>query len=365
MEPQKLPKDTLLGNTYRIPSVKTSKDELGLSNVNAQLKNIDQHSTIRTEKTKEFTLLLQNPKLTEKQIADITKLLLKHQAIFAKSPDQLGRTYLIKHVIETGDRAAIRKRPYRVSPKQRKQIDEEMDMMLKTNIIRKSVSPWAAPVILVPKPNGEVRLCIDFREVNSVTKKDSYPLPRIDDVLDSLNGAQYFTTLDLMSGFWQIEMEETSKEKTAFITHRGLFECSVMLFGLCNAPSTFQRLMEHVLQEELWKFCSLFYYIDDIIIFSPGFEEHLQHIDKKFQRLANLKLKGSKCNFSQESATFLGHIVTRDVIKPNQENLSAVQSYPIPRSVKETRSFLGLVCYYHRFIKTLVKLPYLFITSPG
>ena len=198
MEPQEQAKDTLLDNTYRIPSFKTPEDELGLSNL---------------------TLLLQNPKLIEKQIADITKLLLKHQAILAKSPDQLGRTHLIRHVTKTGDSATIRKRPYRVSPKQRKQIDEEMDEMLKTNIIRKSVTPLAAPVILVPKPNGEVRLCIDFKEVNSVTKKDSHPLPRIDDVLDSLNGSQYFTTLDLMSGLWQIEMEETSKEKTIFITH--------------------------------------------------------------------------------------------------------------------------------------------------
>ena len=208
--------------------------------------------------------------------------MVKHQSIFAKPPEQLGRTHLIRHIIEIGDIESIRKRPYRVSPMQRKQIDEEMEKMLKTNNIRKSVSPWAAPVILVPKPNGEVRLCIDFREVNAVTKKDSHPLPRIDDVLDRLNGARHFTTLDLMSGFWQIEMEETSKEKTAFITHRGLFECNVMPFGLCNAPSTFQRLMEHVLQEELWKFCLL--YIDDIIIFSTGFEEHLQHIDKVFQR---------------------------------------------------------------------------------
>ena len=151
-------------------------------------------------------------------------------------------------------------------------------------------------------------------------------------------------------------MEEASKEKTAFISHRGLYECNVMPFGLCNAPSTFQRLMEHILQEELRKFC--FIYIDDIIIFSPSFEKHLEHIEIIFKKLreANLKLKASKCNFAKESTAFLGHIVNRDGIKPNNDSLSAVQDYPRPSNAKEARSFLGLVSYYRRFIHNFSKI---------
>ena len=215
--------NTVLGNIYSVSSEEH------------EIKEKNQHHFNNVTLPDNYSVELQRSghlNLTEEQYKNISELIERHCDIFANSQNQLGCTHLIKYVINTGNATPIRKRAYRVSPKQRQEIDKEMDKMINSNVIMKSVSPWAALVILVPKPNGEVRLCIDFRDVNSVTIKDSYPLPRIDDILDSLNGTQYFTTLDLMSGYWQIEMEEASKEKTALISHRGLYECNVMPFGL-------------------------------------------------------------------------------------------------------------------------------------
>lgn len=212
----------------------------------------------------------------------------------------LGRTGEVQHTIDTGDAPPIRLRPYRTSPGQREEIDTQITDMLSQNIIQESVSPWAAPVVLVKKKDGTTRFCVDYRKLNEITKKDSYPLPRIDDTLDALQGSQIFSTLDLRSGYWQIELHPTAKEKSAFITHKGLYEFTVLPFGLCNLPSTFQRLMEHVLRGLNWKTCLI--YIDDIIIYSQSFEEHLQHLEDVFLRLrqANVKLKPSKCFFRQK-----------------------------------------------------------------
>ena len=228
--------------------------------------------------------------------------------------------------------------------------------MLDQGIIEVSSSPWSSPVVLVKKKDGSTRFCINYRKLNATTCKDSYPLPRIDDALDSLAGSKYFSTLDLQSGYHQVAMHPESKEKTAFISHAGLYQFNVLSFGLTNAPPQFQRLMSRVLHGLEWKVCLV--YMDDIIIFSPSFAEHLSRLKLVFDRFraANLKLKPSKCYFSRDSVNYLGFVVSSKGIAPDPYKLDAVRSFPTPKTVKEVRSFLGLCNYYRRFVKDFANI---------
>ena len=229
-------------------------------------------------------------------------------------------------------------------------INCEVNRMLEQNIIRPSSSPWSSPVVMVQKKDGSWRFCIDYRKLNSVTHRDAYPLPRIDATLDSLTGCQYFTTLDLAAGYWQVGLEEGDKEKTAFTTRQGHFEFNVMPFGLTNAPATFQRLMECTLAGLTHEQCLI--YLDDIIVFSSSFPTHLERLRNVFTALrqANLQLKLSKCSFGQKEVQYLGHIVSATGIKPDPRKIEAVSCYPAPGSVRELKQFLGLTSYYRKFI---------------
>ena len=295
------------------------------------------------------------PELNAKEHSALNHLLASFEDIFASSSLDLGHTNVIQHHINTGDARPIKQAPYRVSQSQRAKIDEHISNMLKQNIIQVSSSPWSSPVVLVKKKDGSTRFCVDYRKLNAVTRKDSYPLPRIDDALDALSGSKFFTTLDLQSGYHQVAMHPHSMDKTAFISHAGLYEYNVMSFGLTNAPSTFQRLMSRVVHNLEWKICLI--YIDDIIIFSSSFDEHLQRLRLVFDRLrqANLKLKPSKCHFARSSVRFLGFIVSSSGVSPDPDKISAVKTFPIPTNVKEVRSFLGLCNYYRRFVKDFAK----------
>ena len=218
--------------------------------------------------------------------------------------------------------------------------------MLEKGVIRPSASAWASPIVLVPKRDGSLRFCVDYRKVNSITKKDVYPLPRIDDILDTLSEARYFSTLDLASGFWQIEMDPATREKSAFVTHCGLHEFVRMPFGLCNAPATFQRLMQVVLAGLEWKCC--FVYLDDILVCSKTFEEHMEHLRLVFERLrrAGLTLKPKKCCFLREEVQYLGHVISKRGILPDPEKTQKVREFPIPTDVTRVRQFVGLASYY-------------------
>jgi hypothetical protein len=229
--------------------------------------------------------------------------------------------------------------------------------MLKHDIIRPSTkSEWASPVILVPKKNGKLRFCVDYRQLNKVTKKDNYPLPRINEILDSLGNAQWFSSLDLASGYWQVEMREEDKPKTAFISRNGTYEFNVMPFGLCNAPGTFQRCMDTVLGNIIWKHALV--YLDDVTAFSQTFEEHLRHLEGIFQRIekAGLKINPDKCHFGAQSLQFLGHIITNKGILPDPSKIEAIKNYPEPQNLTHLRAFLGLASYYRRFIKDFSKV---------
>ncbi|GES79803.1 retroviral-like aspartic protease 1 [Rhizophagus clarus] len=286
----------------------------------------------------------------------LTTLLQKYAHLFATKKEELGRTNIVKHSIYTENIPPIRQKFYRTSQKEQEHIDKEIKEMLYYNIIRPSTSEWASPVILVPKKNGKLRFCVDYRQLNKVTKKDNYPLPRTDEIFDSLGKAQWFTSLDLASGYWQVEMKEEDKSKTAFITRNGMYEFNVMPFGLCNAPGTFQRCMDNILKDMLWK--NTMVYLDDVNIYSKTFEEHLQHLEEVLKRVekAGLKINPEKCHFCTQSLQFLGHIVTNKGILPDPSKVDAIKNYPVPKNLTQLRAFLGLASYYRRFIKDFSKI---------
>ncbi|KAG8176335.1 hypothetical protein JTE90_021972 [Oedothorax gibbosus] len=223
--------------------------------------------------------------------------------------------------------------------------------MQTNDIIEPSSSPWASPIVLVRKKDDTTRFCVDYRRLNDVTKKDSYPLPRIDETLDTLVGNHWFTTLDLKSGYWQVEIHPDDKEKTAFTAGQGLWQFKVMPFGLCNAPATFERLMETVLRGLSYEACLV--YLDDIVIVGKEFNDHLINIRKVLTKLryAGLKLSLSKCHFFRREVKYLGHIVSSAGVQTDPDKTEAVKNWPRPKDVHELRSFLGLSTYYRRFVK--------------
>ena len=289
--------------------------------------------------------------LTSDQRARAADLLAKHVNTFpAPGTPITGRTEAVMHDIDTGSTRPIRCNPRKLSPKKIKIQQELVDKMLEEGQIEHSVSAWSAPTVLVTKKDGTTRFCVDYRRLNNNTKKDAFPLPRIDDSLNSLSGQSWFSTLDLASGYWQVRLSEDAKPKTAFATHSGLFQFAVMPFGLCNAPATFERLMSQVMRGLHWKRCLV--YIDDILVFGNDFESALHSLELVLTRVAEygLQLKSTKCNLFRTSVPFLGHIVGRAGLECDPNKVSAVANWIPPSTIKGVREFLGFTGYYRRFV---------------
>lgn len=288
-------------------------------------------------------------KVTEKYMSEIQKLITENVDLFASKDSELGHTDTVKMKVDTGKHEPIKLKPYRTPINNRQIIDNAIDEMLEAGVIRRSRSPWSFPVVIVDKKDGSKRFCVDFRKLNQITVKNSFPLPLIDDMLTLLGNAKFFTSLDLKSGYWQVLMDESDREKTAFATHKGLFEFLVMPFGLSNAPAIFQELMSIVLQG-LGHFAVA--YLDDIMIFSETFAEHMEHLNTIFSRLRKhgLKLKLKKCSFLQAEKNYLGFVVDKHGIKPDPKKVEAIRSLPVPTSVRLVRSFIGMCSYYRGFI---------------
>ena len=298
------------------------------------------------------------PQLTDTERQLIHDVIERNKDVFAKPHEPVEPATGTVCYIPTGDHPPIALRPYRSAFKHRDAMDEEIQKMEQTGVIQKSASPWAFPVVMVPKKNGELRFCVDYRKLNAVTIKDAHPLPNIEDVLASLYGSRYFTTLDLKSGFWQVPVAEADQEKTAFITHRGLFHFRTMPFGLRNAPAVFQRMMNRVLNglQHLYALP----YIDDIIIHSKSVKEHAKHLEEVFRRLREhrLRLNPAKCTFCQEEIDYLGHLVGRGSIQPNPAKVTAISEMKPPSTVKGVKSFLGVCGYYRKFVRDYAKVAY-------
>lgn len=294
--------------------------------------------------------------LNDAQRVIFFNLLIKHQEVFAKSKYDLGRTDLVQHEINTGNHRPIKQHVRRLPLNKREIVEKEVQVMLEHGIIEPSKSAWSSPIVLVEKKDHTTRFCLDYRALNEITQKDSYPLPRIDDCFDALGGTTWFSSIDLQSGYWQVAMNPDDAPKTAFTCTSGLFQFRVLPFGVCNGPPTFQRLMEHVLSGLQWKICLL--YLDDIIVFSKTFEQHVEQLSQVLTRIAEagLKVAPKKCHFFQAQVNFLGHIVSKEGVATDPDKTRCVTEWPQPENIKHVRQFLGLCSYYRRYVKDFAQI---------
>ncbi|RXN31227.1 Retrovirus-related Pol polyprotein from transposon 412 [Labeo rohita] len=276
--------------------------------------------------------------------------------VFALHDMDYGHTDKVKHRIRLSDETPFKHRPRPIHPQDVDAVRKHLQDLLAAGIIRESESPFASPIVVVRKKNNSVRLCIDFRKLNSQTIKDAYALPNLEEVFSVLTGSKWFSVLDLKSGYYQIEMEEKDKHKTAFVCPQGFWEFNRMPQGITNAPSTFQRLMERCMGDLNRK--EVLVFIDDLIVFSETLEEHEHRIVQVLTRLKEygLKLSPEKCKFFQTSVRYLGHIVSEYGVETDPDKIEAIKTWPRPQTLKELKSFLGFAGYYRRFVQDFSKI---------
>ncbi|GBG60280.1 hypothetical protein CBR_g4234 [Chara braunii] len=285
----------------------------------------------------------------EKPIDPAIVKLLEEFTDLAKPPTGVV-PWPIQHRIEPGSttpKGAV----YRMSPRELEELRNQLDELLEKGWIRPSSSPFGAPVLFVPKKEGELRMCIDYRGLNAITVKNVEPLPRIDDLLDRAQGCKYFSKIDLRSGYHEIEVHPDDQYKTTFRTRYGHYEFIVMPFGLTNAPATFQRCMNNLFRPWLDRFVVV--YLDDILVFSKTLQEHQGHLRQVLEKLreANFKINAKKCEWAKTEVLYLGHVLDGDGIKPEDSKIAAIRDWPTPRTLTALRSFLGLANYYRKIVR--------------
>ena len=256
----------------------------------------------------------------------------------------------IHHVIDTGNHVPIASKPYFKTIEQRKAIQSEIDKMLRAGIIIPSTSDWSSPVVLLTKPDGTFRFIIDYRKLNAITKKDVFPQPSVEELVQRLGGHSWFTKIDMKAGYYQIPIRNQDKDKTAFVTQDGLYQFEVLPMGLMNAPPTFQRLMHNIIGYNRWDYTAV--YLDDIIIFSDSFDQHVKHLQEIFQILQdhNFTLNPKKCSIAKQSIEFLSHTITKESIIPLQERIQAILDIPQPTTLAQANKFIGKIGWYRKFI---------------
>lgn len=304
---------------------------------------------------------LRTEHLNTEETINLQNLCAEYADIFYVEDEPLTFTNKIKHSIKTTDEVPIHAKTYRYPYVHRQEVQTQIEKMLQQGIIRPSTSAWSAPIWIVPKKDDasgkkKWRLVVDFRKLNEKTIADKYPIPNITDILDKLGRCQYFTTLDLASGFYQVEMDPADIHKTSFKVQNGAYEFLRMPMGLRNSPSTFQRAMDNVLQGLQNSICLV--YLDDILVFSTSLQEHTVNLKTIFQRLreSNFKIQMDKSEFLKQETPYLGHIITPDGVKPNPDKIKAIENYPLPRTNRQIKQFLGLLGYYRKFIPDFARV---------
>ena len=289
--------------------------------------------------------------LAQAQEDDLKQVLRRNSDCFSWD-GSLGRCTLIQHRIELTSDRPISRPAYRAAQAEKEIIEKEVREMLRKGVIEPSVSEYASGVVLVPKKDGSTRFCVDYRGINEITRADHYPMPLTkSDILDTMGGANIFSTLDCQQGYWQVEVAPGDRHKTAFRCHLGHFQFLRTPFGMRNSGATYQRLMTHVLSGYIGIFCHVF--IDDVVVYSRSVSEHLDHLERVFERLrqADLKLKPKKCSFARAQVAYLGHLISAGEIRPDPRNVAALEQLQAPTTLKGVRSFVGMASYYRMFIE--------------
>jgi hypothetical protein len=282
--------------------------------------------------------------------ATIQQVIDQHSELFME-PEGLPPPRQFDHSIPLIQGAVpVQKRPYKYAPTQKDELEKQIADMLRRGVIQPSNSPYASPVILVKKKDGGWRMCVDYRYLNTLTIKNKFPMPVVDELLDELKGSKFFTKLDLRSGYHQIRLTEGEEFKTAFKTHHGHWEFKVMPFGLTNAPATFQSAMNVIFANLLRKGVLIF--MDDILVYTKTLPQHKELLQQVFQLLADHQffIKRSKCSFAQLKLEYLGHVISAEGVATDPAKIAAIKKWPTPSSVKQVRAFLGLAGYYRKFI---------------
>ena len=310
------------------------------------------------ERRNKFRTYIQLEHLTPNMRSKVLQFLLENNESFSLSDLDMGDCNVVLHKIDTGDSHPVKLPLRRIPYAMRAKIEEVIRNLLAAGIIRPSSSPWASPIVPVVKKDGQIRMCVDYRELNKITRKDVFPLPRIDDLIDAVGRVKpvYFSKTDCHMGFHQMQMDPDSVDKTAFITHNGLYEYNRMPFGITNGPSSYQRLMQLVLKD--FDSDRVFDYLDDILIISESYEKHLELLTLLLNRLQDvgLKLNPKKCEWFKNKVVFLGYELSPDGIRTDPAKIEKLKKWPVPRDVRTMRGFLGFASYYRRYVHNFAKI---------
>ncbi len=316
-----------------------------------------QESSGQTELNKNAFKFGDSP-VSEEWRQRLVKKMSERKEVFSFDEFDVGCSRSTQHHIRLTEDKPFRERSRRLPPADLEDVRQHLEKLKGAEIIAESRSPYASPIVVVRKKNGQIRMCVDYRTLNRRTVPDQYTVPRIEDALACLNGSKWFSVLDLRSGYYQIPMSEADQEKTAFICPVGFYQFQRMPQGICGAPSTFQRVMEKTVGD--MNLLEVLVYLDDLIVFGRTLEEHEERLLKVLDRLQSegLKLSVDKCTFCQTSVSYVGHIVSQEGVSTDPSKIEAVKSWPRPQNVSELRSFFGLCGYYRRFVKDYSKVSY-------